>query len=390
MIRSSDLYRFRTHADRDSPGNFSIGSPGRRIRAAGTASRPAPPGLDDRAEIATSAVAVYPATYAMEVAEAAGHLSARLRPDTVRPYTDHATHAGRQIGACRRLGQRAVDGDPKQRATSWARLRRWAYVLDFAGRPCRDSANSDRTAQARRDRQLSHSRTGPDDAERLDRAEDTTGADRTDGGLVLTSRRRTASVARGIRYRNRSGPTTTGSTISGTGACSCWSDRRHRSCGGRGRRRDLTVSALVGECGQGRGRTADLPLFSPGSATPTHSVVSMGVAVTSANVRECSAPANDVAIHVATPLKHSAPPSRKSAVPKYRSSTQCGADTLAPRSVKGGPTPSATGGDATSWDRGVPVWAWDRCPLLVAHTHWAVHRASDLIAAIPSPTVANA
>ena len=136
--------------------------------------------LDDRAEITTTAVAAYLAKYATKATESAGHLSTRLRPDTVRSYTDHATHAGRQIDACWRLGQRPGGWDPDEWATSWGRLWRWAHMLGFAGhfstRSRRYSTTLTALRQARRDWQARHSATGPapDDVERLDDGEDTT------------------------------------------------------------------------------------------------------------------------------------------------------------------------------------------------------------------------
>ena len=135
--------------------------------------------LDDQAEITTTAVAAYLAKYATKATETAGHLSTRLQPDTVRSYTDHATHTGRQIDACWRLGQKPVGWDPDEWATSWGRLWRWAHMLGFAGhfstRSRRYSTTLTALRQARRDWQLEHATTGPaDDAERLDDGQDTT------------------------------------------------------------------------------------------------------------------------------------------------------------------------------------------------------------------------
>ncbi|RZT84611.1 hypothetical protein EV383_1458 [Pseudonocardia sediminis] len=135
--------------------------------------------LDDQAEITTTAVAAYLAKYATKATETAGHLSTRLRPDTVRSYTDLATHTGRQIDACWRLGQRLRGYDAEEWATSWGRLWRWAHMLGFAGhfstRSRRYSTTLTALRQARRDWQLAHATTGPaDDVERLDDGQDTT------------------------------------------------------------------------------------------------------------------------------------------------------------------------------------------------------------------------
>lgn len=136
--------------------------------------------LDDRAEITTTAVAAYLAKYATKATESAGHLSTRLRPDTVRSYTDHATHTGRQIDACWRLGQRSPGHDAEEWAAGWGRLWCWAHMLGFAGhfatRSRRYSTTLTALRLARRDWQLSHATSGPatKDAERLDDGEDTT------------------------------------------------------------------------------------------------------------------------------------------------------------------------------------------------------------------------
>lgn len=146
--------------------------------------RLAPSDLDDSAEITTTAVAAYLAKYATKATETAGHLSTRLRPDTVRSYTNLDTHTGRQIDACWRLGQRpgGVNGgwDLDEWATSWGRLWRWAHMLGFAGhfstRSRRYSTTLTALRQARRDWQREHSTSGPDldEAGRLDDGEDTT------------------------------------------------------------------------------------------------------------------------------------------------------------------------------------------------------------------------
>lgn len=121
--------------------------------------------LDDRAEITTTAVAAYLAKYATKATESAGHLSTRLRPDTVRSYTDHATHTGRQIDACWRLGQRSPGHDAEEWAAGWGRLWCWAHMLGFAGhfatRSRRYSTTLTALRLARRDWQLSHATSGP-------------------------------------------------------------------------------------------------------------------------------------------------------------------------------------------------------------------------------------
>lgn len=142
--------------------------------------RLAPNDLDDQAEITTTAVAAYLAKYATKATETAGHLSTRLRPDTVRSYTNLTTHTGRQIDSCWRLGQRPGGWGPEQWAASWGRLWRWAHMLGFAGhfstRSRRYSTTLTALRQARRDWQRDHSTAGPDldEVERLDDGEDTT------------------------------------------------------------------------------------------------------------------------------------------------------------------------------------------------------------------------
>ncbi len=136
--------------------------------------------LDDRAEITTTAVAAYLAKYATKATETAGHLSSRLRPDTVRSYTDWRTHTGRQIDACWRLGQKPPMSDPDAWASGWGRLWRWAHMLGFAGhfstRSRRYSTTLTALRQARRDWQVHNaSRTaGPEDVERVDLDDDIT------------------------------------------------------------------------------------------------------------------------------------------------------------------------------------------------------------------------
>jgi Replication initiator protein, pSAM2 len=72
-----------------------------------------------------SAVAGYLAKYATKSTEDTGHLSKRLRPDTVDHYTDD-THPGRLVDACWTLG--TPEAGPE-----WERMRRWAHQLGYGG-----------------------------------------------------------------------------------------------------------------------------------------------------------------------------------------------------------------------------------------------------------------
>ncbi len=76
-------------------------------------------------EIDRTAVAGYLAKYATKSTEDTGHISQRLRPDTIDLYTDQ-THPGRLVDACWRLGSPAAGPD-------WQRMRRWAHQLGYGG-----------------------------------------------------------------------------------------------------------------------------------------------------------------------------------------------------------------------------------------------------------------
>jgi hypothetical protein len=78
----------------------------------------------DRA-IDRSAVAGYLAKYATKSTEDTGHVSKRLRPDTIDFYTDD-THPGRLVDACWTLG--TPEAGPE-----WERMRRWAHQLGYGG-----------------------------------------------------------------------------------------------------------------------------------------------------------------------------------------------------------------------------------------------------------------
>ncbi len=131
-----------------------VGHPGRTPPGPARRPRPRRPRRDHH-----DAVAAYLAKYATKATEMAGHLSTRLRPDTVRSYTDLATHTGRQIDACWRLGQKPAGlRRGSEWAASWGRLWRWAHMLGFAGhfstRSRRYSTTLTALRQARRDWQL--------------------------------------------------------------------------------------------------------------------------------------------------------------------------------------------------------------------------------------------
>ncbi len=103
----------------------------------------------------------------------AGHVSSRLRPDTVRDYARHDTHPGRQIDTCWYLGGRphdpedpgADEWDRDQWAETWGRLQRRAHMLGFGGhfstRSRRYSTTLGALRQARRDWRREHTTAGP-------------------------------------------------------------------------------------------------------------------------------------------------------------------------------------------------------------------------------------
>ncbi len=72
-----------------------------------------------------SAVAGYLAKYATKSTEDTGHVSKRLRPDTVDFYTDDS-HPGRLVDACWTLGR-------PEAGPGWDRMRRWAHQLGYGG-----------------------------------------------------------------------------------------------------------------------------------------------------------------------------------------------------------------------------------------------------------------
>jgi len=90
-------------------------------------------------EITESAVAGYLAKYATKSTEDTGHTSSRITADTIEMYTsDPASHTGRIIDACWRLGRHGCDDlNPNPEANSgrlsYTRLRRWAHMLGFGG-----------------------------------------------------------------------------------------------------------------------------------------------------------------------------------------------------------------------------------------------------------------
>jgi hypothetical protein len=90
-------------------------------------------------EITESAVAGYLAKYATKSTEDTGHSSSRITGDTVELYTaDAASHTGRIIEACWRLGRPGCDDlNPRAETNSgrlsYTRLRRWAHMLGFGG-----------------------------------------------------------------------------------------------------------------------------------------------------------------------------------------------------------------------------------------------------------------
>lgn len=137
--------------------------------------------VDDAGEITHGAVAGYLAKYATKATEMAGHVSTRLDDTTAAAYADPATHVGRQIEACWRLGTRphredAPPPDAEEWRQGWGRLRRWAHMLGFGGhfstRSRRYSTTMTALRAARRDWARAHAASsGPEVDERGDQAD---------------------------------------------------------------------------------------------------------------------------------------------------------------------------------------------------------------------------
>jgi hypothetical protein len=90
--------------------------------------------MSGHGEITDTAVAGYVAKYATKSTEATGHISARLSDATVDDHADTATHVGRMIEACWRLGRPGVaDPTKKDQEPPYKKLRRWAHMLGFGG-----------------------------------------------------------------------------------------------------------------------------------------------------------------------------------------------------------------------------------------------------------------
>jgi hypothetical protein len=132
--------------------------------------------VDDQGEITTTAVAAYLAKYATKATEQAGHVSTRLRPDTVRVHAALTTHVGRQIDACWHLGDHPGNVDRDAWAKTWGRLQRWAHMLGFGGhfstRSRRYSTTLTALRQARREWQRSQATAGPEAEEPADEHHD--------------------------------------------------------------------------------------------------------------------------------------------------------------------------------------------------------------------------
>ncbi len=106
--------------------------------------------IDDHGEITTGAVAGYLARYATRATEVTGHAAARITDDTTGIHADPATHVGRLVSACWRLGQPPTavlvaqrmwtrcqgpdDVDPlAEWMAGYGRLCGWAHMLGFGG-----------------------------------------------------------------------------------------------------------------------------------------------------------------------------------------------------------------------------------------------------------------
>ena len=166
--------RFSTLPHPDRPGGWLIGW-GAQVDI-----RPVPPLVRQEigpGPIAETAVAGYLAKYATKATEAAGHVSARLTPETISAYAEQDSHVGRLIDACWHLGRPGADLDPFEAAKnsgrlSYTRLRRWAHMLGFGGhfstKSRRYSVTLGSLRQARIDWRRAHAVEGHRLADELD------------------------------------------------------------------------------------------------------------------------------------------------------------------------------------------------------------------------------
>ena len=81
--------------------------------------------LDGDGTVADFNVAVYLAKYATKSTEAVGITPGRITAQNAITYADPATHEGRLITSCLRLGAHAHD--------DFRALRRWAHMLGYRG-----------------------------------------------------------------------------------------------------------------------------------------------------------------------------------------------------------------------------------------------------------------
>jgi hypothetical protein len=81
--------------------------------------------LTDDGQITDVAVAFYLAKYATKSTEPVGVLPAKITPANAAAYANPATHQGRLIAACLKLG-----AHPHQ---DFKALRRWAHMLGYGG-----------------------------------------------------------------------------------------------------------------------------------------------------------------------------------------------------------------------------------------------------------------
>ncbi|RSM65009.1 hypothetical protein DMH04_50090 [Kibdelosporangium aridum] len=95
-----------------------------------------PSDMDDRGQLANTAVAGYLAKYATKATEVTGHMSKRLTAMSIQ-LADEDTHQNRQLQACWYLGQRPLHvTSVRQRKDwdeTWGKLQRWAHMLGFGG-----------------------------------------------------------------------------------------------------------------------------------------------------------------------------------------------------------------------------------------------------------------